>query len=357
MKLKPLFFGLSLASVLAVTGCSSLSSKQAIDYQNQKQVNELVQTGLHYYWHGGDLKKVEQEFFKGITLKGDYDVVAASFAEASQLAPERLDLRFSLASTQIIKKDIDSAQHIYLDILSQDPDNFDAGILHAAYAKVSGNNDIYSEAIASLKENHPKQTREYLEKFDQAEQIQTIKLNTQAQAINNPHHSIVILGYALAKDGSMRPPLVNRLEQGLAAARLNPKASIIVSGGVPHQGVTEAYVMQQWLIKQGVAPERIYLDDKARDTVGNAIYSTDIMADLGTRHVTLISSASHMRRALLVFEETAQQNNLDITFDNLVAMDFDSMDQAMQVSTNEKLVIYRDMMRASGLWAYPGIQI
>ncbi len=357
MKFKPLFLSLSLASVLAVTGCSSITSKQTVDYQNQKQVSELVQTGIHYYWHGGDLKKVEQEFFKGITLKGNYDVVEASFAEASHLAPERLDLRFGLASTQIIKKDIDSAQQTYLDILSQDPDNFDAGILHAAYNKMAGNNEAYNETIAGLSESYPEQTQNYLEKFDRAEHIQGVKLNTKAQAIDKDHHTIVILGYALAKDGSMRPPLIDRLEQGLAAAKLNPKASIIVSGGVPNHGVTEAYVMQQWLIKNGVTPEHIYLDDKAKDTVGNAIYSTEIIADLGTQQVTLISSASHMRRALLVFEEAAQQNNLDITFDNLVAMDFDSMEQAMQVSANEKLVIYRDMLRASGLWAYPGIQI
>ena len=357
MKLKPLFISLSLATTLAVSGCSSLSQQQTANYQNQKQVNELVQTGIRYYWEGGDLKQVEQEFFKGITLKGNYDVVEASFAEASELAPERLDLRFGLASTQIIKKDIDGAQQTYLDILAKDPDNFDAAILHAAYAKLSGDMKTYTDTMAELTQASPEQTQEYLEKFQQADAIQSITLNTKAEAKNKDHQAIMVLGYALAKDGSMRQPLIDRLEQALAAAKLNPKAAIIVSGGVPNHGVTEAFVMQQWLIKQGISADRIYLDDKAKDTVGNAVYSTRIMAQLGTKNVTLISSASHMRRALLVFEEAAQQNNLDIHFDNLVAMDFDSMADAMNVSENEQLVIYRDMLRASGIWAYPGIQI
>ncbi len=357
MKLKPLFLSLSLATTLAISGCSSLDQKQTADYQSQKQVSELVQTGMHYYWEGGDLKKVEQEFFKGITLKGNYDVVEASFAEASALAPERLDLRFGLASTRIIKKDIAGAQDTYIDILAQDPDNFDAGILHAAYAKMSGDINTYNKTIKSLTETSPDQTQDYLEKLKRAEEIQAVKINTTAQASDASNQAIVILGYALAKDGSMRPTLIDRLEQGLTAAKLNPEALIIVSGGVPNHGVTEAYVMQQWLIQHGISADRIYLDDKAKDTVGNAIYSTQIMARLGTENVTLISSASHIRRALLVFEEAARQSNLNMAFDNLVAMDFDSMEEAMNVSANEKLVIYRDMLRASGLWAYPGIQI
>lgn len=355
MTYKPFLMLLALASTVAITGCSGLAAKNS--YQNQKKVNELVQTGINYYWNGGDLKKLEQEFFKGITLNGNYDVVEASFAEASQLAPERMDLRFSLASARIIKKDIQGAQKIYHDILAKNPDNFDAGILHAAYARVSGDNSLYNSLTARLKKAYPQQTLKYLQMLDRAEQLQTLPLNTQARALDSDSHSIVILGYALARDGSMRPALISRLKQGLAAARLNPKASIIVSGGVPRQGVTEAYLMQQWLINQGVSPERIYLDDKAKDTVGNALYSTEILARLGTRNVTLISSASHIRRATAVFAEVSEKKGLTIHLDNLVAMDFDSMAKAMQVSDNERLVIYRDTLRASGIWAYPGIQI
>ena len=69
-------------------------------------IDELAQTGIYYYWNGGDLKKVEEEFFKGITLKGKYDVVEESFKKASTLDPERLNLKFSVASTQIIQKKV-----------------------------------------------------------------------------------------------------------------------------------------------------------------------------------------------------------------------------------------------------------
>jgi hypothetical protein len=38
---------------------------------------------MYYYWHGGDLEKAEKEIFKGITLKGKYDVVEQAFKEAT----------------------------------------------------------------------------------------------------------------------------------------------------------------------------------------------------------------------------------------------------------------------------------
>ncbi len=347
-----------VTAAVAISGCNSLSHLNDTDYQNQQKVDQLIQTGMRYYWEGGDLEKVEKEFFKGITLKGKFDVVEASFKEASELAPQRLDLKFGLASTQLINQDIKGAQATYENILSQDPGNVDAGLLHAAYAKLSGDTGTFNDDIERLRKKAPLRTAAYLKKFQHAEDIESIRLNTKARANHTEHQAIVILGYALANDGSMKPALIDRLKQGLAAARMNPDAAIIVSGGVPHHGVTEAYMMEQWLIGQGISARRIYLDDKAKDTVGNAIYSTRILNDLGIRHVTLVTSASHMRRALVVFEEVAQQNQQQkITFDNLVAMDFDSMKEAMTVSSNEKLVIYRDMLRASGLWAYPGIQI
>lgn len=355
--LKPLVLGIAISTALA--GCASLTEQPAAtpSFEQQKQVSDLVQTGMHYYWNGGDLKKAEQEFFKGITLKGKFDVVEASFEQASKLAPNRLDLRFGIASTQIIQNKVDEAIQTYEGILDLDPENFDASILTAAYKKVSGDTKGYRAIMTDLAQRYPEQTADYLDTFERTDTFMSAELKTQAFACDQPNHTIVTLGYALSPEGKMRQPLIERLEQTLAAATRNPKATIIVSGGVPNGGVTEAFLMKQWLTGKGVAADRIYMDDRAKDTVGNAIYSTEIMKDLGTEHVTLISSASHMRRALSVFAEVADRSNEEISFDNLVAMDFDSMEEAGTVSANEFLVIYRDMLRGSGIWAYPSLQI
>lgn len=60
-------------------------------------------------------------------------------------------------------------------------------------------------------------------------------------------------------------------------AKKNPNASIIVTGGVPQGGVTEAYLMKNWLVEKGINPNRIYIEDQPKDTVGNALYSVNIL--------------------------------------------------------------------------------
>src|SRR5689334_20833324 len=82
----------------------------AFDQGNTSRIKTLVDTGMQYYWSGGDVKKAEAEIFKGITLHGRYDVVEKAFAEASTLAPERLDFRFAVASSQILQKNLSGAR-------------------------------------------------------------------------------------------------------------------------------------------------------------------------------------------------------------------------------------------------------
>lgn len=48
---------------------------------------------------------------------------------------------------------------------------------------------------------------------------------------------------------------------------------------------------------------------------------------------------------------------MDIKFSNLVYyMDYNNLEEAYIVARNEKLSIFRDVFRMSGIWAYPGIQ-
>ena len=323
-------------------------------FKNQKAIDELTQTGIYYYWHGGDLKKAEEEFFKGITLKGKYDVVEESFRKASELDPCRLDLRFSLASTQIIQKKIPEAMKTYEDIIGIDSENFDARILRAGYSLVSNDTDTYKKEIADLKKLEPKKTDIYLKKFDNVKSVVKMKLNIKAERKNADF--IVVLGYVLNDDGTMNEVLLKRLEQAYEAIKLNPDAKIIVSGGVQKSGVTESYLMKKWLVEKGVAAERIIIEDKARDTVENSLYSAEILKKNNAKKVILVTSASHIRRGMVLLQEAATNAGLKPEYSNLVYMDYKSMDEAMNVGETEMLVIYRDLFRVSGIWAYPGIQ-
>ena len=341
-----------ISLLLIVMSVFTLAEQTKFD--KQREINELVQTGIYYYWNGGDLKKVENEFFKGITLKGKYDVVEEAFKKASALDPQRLDLRFSIASTQIIQGKIDEAIATYDGIVKLDKNNFEARILKAMYAKVSDKTEMYDQTIKALKEKFPNKTEAYLKKFENAERNTNLVLNY----VESPKGKdfIVTLGYALNSDGTMHETLIKRLDQTYLAAIANPDAKIIVSGGVQKSGVTESYLMKKWLVEKGIDANRIIPEDKSKDIVDNALNSVEILKTNNAKNIILITSASHIRRAKTIFEEAISNAGMETTVENFVYLDYKSIEEAMAVTAKERLVIFRDLGRASGLWAYPGIQ-
>ena len=341
-----------ISLLLIVMSVFTLAEQTKFD--KQREINELVQTGIYYYWNGGDLKKVENEFFKGITLKGKYDVVEEAFKKASALDPQRLDLRFSIASTQIIQGKIDEAIATYDGIVKLDKNNFEARILKAMYAKVSDKTEMYDQTIKALKEKFPNKIEAYLKKFENAERNTSLVLNY----VESPKEKdfIVTLGYALNSDGPMHETLIKRLDQTYLAAIANPNAKIIVSGGVQKSGVTESYLMKKWLIEKGIDANRIIPEDKSKDTVDNALNSVEILKVNNAKNIILITSASHIRRAKTIFEEAISNAGMETTVENFVYLDYKSIEEAMAVTAKERLVIFRDLGRASGIWAYPGIQ-
>ena len=109
--------------------------------------------------------------------------------------------------------------------------------------------------------------------------------------------AIVILGYGLTPDGWMRPILYTRVLTGLAVAQAFPQSPIIVTGGNPKNGKTEAGQMRQMLTMLGVPRSRIIVEDKANSTVQNARFSVPLAKKAGTTGIILVTSSTHQDRA------------------------------------------------------------
>ncbi|MFE3546721.1 YdcF family protein [Nocardia sp. NPDC059177] len=116
-----------------------------------------------------------------------------------------------------------------------------------------------------------------------------------------PDTAIVILGYGLLPDGSMRPELVDRLTAGYVQSMLAPLSPIIVTGGNPHNGVTEADAMTAWLVAHGIPEYRIHRESRADSTVQNAGFSAEILRGIGARDAVIVTSADHIDRAVANF--------------------------------------------------------
>ncbi len=118
---------------------------------------------------------------------------------------------------------------------------------------------------------------------------------------------IVALGYQLNPDGSIQQELAGRLRVVLASAERYPNALILCTGGgtaVWDKEATEAGKMAEWLIDNGVAPERIIVEDKSLSTAQNAMYSYEILTGQypQVRQIAVITSDYHVSTGVLLFE-------------------------------------------------------
>ena len=109
--------------------------------------------------------------------------------------------------------------------------------------------------------------------------------------------AIVILGYGLAPDGSMRAILRRRVMTGLIVAQFFPQSPIIVTGGNPQNGKTEAGQMAGMLRLLGFPADRIIVEDKANSTVQNAQFSVPLAKEAATSGIILVTSTTHQGRA------------------------------------------------------------
>ncbi len=109
--------------------------------------------------------------------------------------------------------------------------------------------------------------------------------------------AIVILGYGLNDNGTMRTILRRRVLVGLTVAQFFPQSPVIVTGGNPRNGNTEAGQMRKMLLLLGFPDNRIIVEDRANSTVQNAQFSVPLAKDAGTTGIILVTSSTHQDRA------------------------------------------------------------
>ena len=118
--------------------------------------------------------------------------------------------------------------------------------------------------------------------------------------------AIVILGFALNDDGTMKDELIGRLETGLAIAVAYPNSYVVVTGGGTaknNPNVTEGGLMGQWLLDQGLAEDRLIIENKAPNTVGNAENTYKILSEEYPQvdSFVMVTSDYHVPRGCILF--------------------------------------------------------
>jgi uncharacterized SAM-binding protein YcdF (DUF218 family) len=122
-----------------------------------------------------------------------------------------------------------------------------------------------------------------------------------------PADAALVLGYALADDGTPQPQLVGRMEHAIDLVQRGVVPKLVLSGGASKHGHTEASVMRDLARAAGVPAEALVLDEAARSTIENFACSRALLDRLGARRVLVVTEPWHMTRAMLL----ARRHGLD----------------------------------------------
>ncbi len=117
---------------------------------------------------------------------------------------------------------------------------------------------------------------------------------------------IVVLGFQLNPDGSMRDELVERLRVALRSAEKYPNAFVVCTGGgtaAEDASATEAGRMADWLTENGLSPERVLVEDRSLTTAQNAVYTFELLRERCPQvtQLAIVSSDYHIATGTLLF--------------------------------------------------------
>ena len=133
---------------------------------------------------------------------------------------------------------------------------------------------------------------------------------TRADLNTAPVTGFIILGggedaaIALQRHAHALNEGAERISEAVALARLLPQARVVFSGGTSRilaGTTTEATATRGMLLGMGIAPERLTIEDRSRDTWENATFSKALIVPQPGERWLLVTSAWHMPRAMGVF--------------------------------------------------------
>lgn len=114
--------------------------------------------------------------------------------------------------------------------------------------------------------------------------------------IDEPEAVIVLGCQVRGEEPSLM--LQRRLDAALEVLEQHPEAVCVTSGGQGSgEDISEAEAMRRYLIKRGVAPERIIREDRSVSTRENIRFSAELLKERGISRAVICTNDFHQYRA------------------------------------------------------------
>lgn len=121
--------------------------------------------------------------------------------------------------------------------------------------------------------------------------------------------AIVVLGSLVFPDGSLLDMVKYRVEHGVELFEQDITPYLIFSGhsffGLPYTPLkTEAEAMRDYAVSLGVPDEAILLEEKARNTMGNAYFTKkNVLEPRGWKNIAVVTSDFHVPKTQYLFQK------------------------------------------------------
>ena len=131
-------------------------------------------------------------------------------------------------------------------------------------------------------------------------------LNPEVVSDNERAEQVLLLGGGISRDGKLPKSVISRVEKTAEYLKKNPDSVCVVTGGtlkwLPYP---EAPELKNQLVNRGIAPERILVEDQAKDTIQNFQFSLKMLSEYrgaSVREVlnmptAVVTSSYHLRRS------------------------------------------------------------
>jgi uncharacterized SAM-binding protein YcdF (DUF218 family) len=112
---------------------------------------------------------------------------------------------------------------------------------------------------------------------------------------------LIVLGSPADADGNPTPTELERVTEAVHEYERGLAPRIIFTGGAVQNRFVEAQVMARTAEAQGIPELVVFVEPQARNTIENACDSVRMMQSHGWRSAEVISNASHLPRAGMIF--------------------------------------------------------
>lgn len=270
------------------------------------------------------------------------------YAELDQKAkenPDHLNTYRLQADAYLVNSEFPQALSQLDQVLQRNPDDIQALAVTSMIQRFEGNKEDENARLKTLQRVSPQAAKDMKDFFIFAEKNMYADYGNEPQTDMVPD-AIAVFGQSPKADGTPSSGMLTRLTKAKEMADRFPNAKIVLSGGAVKTPYAEADVMRDWLIGQGIEPNRILLDDQARDTYGNAMGMVSIFEQYDLHNILAVGTVQHLPRAVTTLKAYANRVGYPITVDS--AGGGAKPEPSSQV--NERKYTYITAARAAGLY-------